>query len=396
MAWVGTRPCRGLRRGTRASVDWRAVRLLLDVSAVPARPVGAGVYTLEIARELARRSDIDLHLVARRGDAARWQGLAPNATVHPEVPERRPARLLWEQTQAPRLARRIGADLWHGPHYTLPLRLEIPSVVTVHDLTFFEHPEWHERTKVRFFRRMIRSACARAGAIVAVSPHTSRRLEAVLAPTAPVIVAEHGVDHERFVPAADGDLELLARAGIAAPFVAFAATIEPRKDVPNLIHAFAQVAGRHPKLKLVIAGRDGWGTEAVRDAAAQSGVTTRILRVGWMDDAVLPAFFRRAEVVAYPSLEEGFGLPALEALACGAALVTTTGSAMEDVVGDAAALVPPRDTDALAAAIARLCDDPEQRARLRTAGPRRARGFTWSASVDRHLAAYDLALGVRA
>jgi len=372
------------------------VRLLLDVSAVPTRPVGAGVYTLEIARGLARHPGVDLHLATRRLDGARWQELAPKATVHPEVPERRPARLIWEQTHAPRLARRMGADLWHGPHYTLPLRLDIPSVVTVHDLTFFEHPEWHEHSKVRFFRRMIRAATARAGAIIAVSPHTSRRLEAVLAPDAPIVIAEHGVDHDRFVTDGPGDLESLARQGITPPFVAFAATIEPRKDVPNLIRAFAQVAGDRPDLKLVIAGRDGWGTEAVRDAAAQSGVTTRILRVGWMADNVLPAFFRRAEVVAYPSLEEGFGLPALEALACGAALVTTTGSAMEDVVGDAAALVSPRDTDALAASIARLCDDPEARARLRAAGPRRASAFTWSASVDQHLAAYDLALGVRA
>lgn len=391
------RPCGPAARSRcTGSVDSVVVRLLLDVSAVPARPVGAGVYTLEIARGLAQRRGVDLHLVTRRHDGDRWQVLAPNATVHPEVPERRPARLVWEQTQAPRLARRIGADLWHGPHYTLPLRLDIPSVVTVHDLTFFEHPEWHERSKVRFFRRMIRAATARAGAIVAVSPHTSRRLEAVLAPDAPIVIAEHGVDHERFVTNGDGDLELLARTGIAPPFVAFAATIEPRKDVPNLIRAFARVAGDRPDLRLVIAGRDGWGTEAVRDAAAQSGVTTRILRVGWMADDVLPAFFRRAEVVAYPSLEEGFGLPALEALACGAALVTTTGSAMEDVVGDAATLVAPRDTDALTAAIARLCDDPEQRARLRAAGPRRASSFTWSASVDQHFAAYDLALGVRA
>ncbi|MEO6469019.1 MAG: glycosyltransferase family 1 protein [Acidimicrobiia bacterium] len=372
------------------------MRLLLDVSAVPARPVGAGVYTLEITRGLAQHPSIDLHLAARRHDGARWQVLAPNATVHTEVPERRPARLVWEQTQAPRLARRIGADLWHGPHYTLPLRLDIPSVVTVHDLTFFEHPEWHEPNKVRFFRRMIRASTARAAAIVAVSPHTSRRLEAILAPDAPIVIAEHGVDHERFVTHGDGDLELLASTGIAPPFVAFAATIEPRKDVPNLIRAFARLAGDRPDLKLVVAGRDGWGTEAVRDAAAQSGVTTRILRVGWMADDVLPAFFRRAEVVAYPSLEEGFGLPALEALACGAALVTTTGSAMEDVVGDAAALVPPCDTDALAVAIARLCDDHGDRARLRAAGPRRASAFTWSASVDQHLAAYDLALGVRA
>lgn len=373
------------------------MRLLLDVSAVPARPVGAGVYTLEIARELSRRDAVELHLVSRREDSVRWSTLAPDATVHAEVPESRPARLLWEQIGAPKLARSIGADLWHGPHYTLPLRLQIPSVVTVHDLTFFEHPEWHERSKVTFFRGMMKASTHRAAAIVAVSHHTADRLQAVLSPRAPVFTAPHGVDHERFVPMdphhASADRARLAATGIRAPYVAFAATLEPRKDVPTLIAAFARIAADRPDLKLVIAGRDGWGATEVRDAAARSGVTTRIMRVGWMDDAVLPAFFRQAEAVAYPSLEEGFGLPALEALACGAALVTTTGSAMEEVVGDAAVLVPPRDPVALAAALARVCDDSVENRRLRLAGPERARPFTWAASVDRHRAAYAAALG---
>jgi glycosyltransferase involved in cell wall biosynthesis len=369
------------------------VRLLLDVSAVPARPVGAGVYTLEMARTLAARHEVDLHLVTRRGDAVRWGELAPSATVHAVVPDARPARLVWEQARAPQLANRVGADLWHGPHYTAPLRLDIPSVVTVHDLTFFEHPEWHERSKVRFFRPMIRSSTARAGAIISVSAHTERRLQAVLAPTAPTFVAPHGVDHERFSTDADGDQTRLRRAGIITPYLAFAATLEPRKDVPTLIRAFARIAESLPELKLVIAGRDGWGAEAVRKAAAASGHTTRIMRVGWMDDDVLPAFFRHAEAVAYPSLEEGFGLPALEALACGAALITTTGSAMEDVVGTAAALVPPSDERALAASITRICTDRAEQLRLRTAGPVRAAKFTWEASANQHLAAYAAALG---
>lgn len=367
------------------------MRLLLDVSAVPARPVGAGVYTVEIVRELAQRGAVDLHLVSRRDDESRWQDLAPTATVHAEVPVPRPARLAWEQTRAPRLARRIGADLWHGPHYTLPLRLDVPSAVTVHDLTFFEHPEWHERSKVAFFRSMIRSSTRHAGAIIAVSGHTRDRLEAVLHPRPPVFVAAHGVDHERFTTGDHDDLARLAAIGIRPPYLAFAATLEPRKDVPSLITAFARIAPRHRDLTLVIAGRDGWGALAVRDAAARSGVTTRIARVGWMDDDVLPAFFRRAEAVAYPSLEEGFGLPALEALACGAALVTTTGSAMGEVVGDAAVLVRPRDPDGLAAAIERIVVDRAERDRLRAAGPPRAAEFTWSASVDQHLVAYERA-----
>lgn len=369
------------------------MRLLLDVSAVPARPVGAGVATIEVARELARRSEVELHLAARRDDADRWRAIAPTATVHAEVPGRRPARLVWEQTGANGLAARIRADLWHGPHYTLPLRLDVPRVVTVHDLTFFEHPEWHERSKVIFFRRMMAASVHRADAIIAVSPHTAKRLTAVLHPTAPIVVAEHGVDHERFRAAADDDLRRLANHGIRPPYFAFAATLEPRKDVPTLIAAFARIAPDRPDLRLVLAGRDGWGADAIRDAAARSGCTTQILRSGWMPADLLPAFFRQAVAVVYPSLEEGFGLPALEALACGAALITTSGSAMEDVVGEAAVLIPPSDAHQLATAMTALCDDPNERDRLRVAGPPRAATFTWTRSVDRHLDAYAGALG---
>ncbi|MGZ4753305.1 MAG: glycosyltransferase family 4 protein [Acidimicrobiia bacterium] len=375
------------------------MRLLLDVSAVPARPVGAGVYIVNLAHGLDRRDEVDLHLLTRRDDVNRWRGLAPTATVHAEVPLRRPLRLAWEQSRAPSLAKRIGVDLWHGPHYTLPMRLDVPSVVSVLDLTFFDHPEWHERTKVMFFRRMIPASLRRARAAIAISDFTARRLEAVLDPDLPVVVAPLGVDLERFRPAPHGDradLDGLAHLGITPPYLAFAATLEPRKNAPALIAAFARLAPKWPDLQLVVAGRDGWGATTVRDAAAASGVTTRILRPGWFPGESLPAFFRQSAAVVYPSLEEGFGLPALEALACGAPLVTTTGSAMEEVVGEAALLVPPGDVDALTAALGELLDDEPRAERLRAAGPPQAAPFTWEACIDQHLVAYRLASGVRA
>ncbi|HEY3239783.1 MAG TPA: glycosyltransferase family 1 protein [Acidimicrobiia bacterium] len=374
------------------------MRLALDVSAVPARPVGAGVYALNLVRALAALGEADLHLVARRGDGRRWTEVAPDATCHPCVPGARPARLVWEQSRASGLAARHGIDVWHGPHYTLPLRLAGPGVVTVHDLTFFEHPEWHERSKVVFFQRIIRAAVARAAAVVAVSAATAEALAEVLAPEAPVLTIPHGVDHGRFHPGHPGDaadLRNLAGLGVRPPYIAFVGTMEPRKAVPVLVDAFAQLAADRPELRLVLAGRDGWGSEAVRAAVAGSGVATRVVRVRWVPDEAMPALFRQAAAAAYPSLEEGFGLPALEALACGAPLVTTAGSPMEAVAGEAAVVVPAGNAGALAWALRRVLDDAGVGGRLRRAGPEAASTYTWEASAKAHLEAYRLAIRSR-
>ena len=375
------------------------MRALIDVSAVPAQPVGAGVYTIAVARGLAARDDIDVHLLARRDDAARWSQIVPSATVHADAPNRRPARLVWEQTAGPRLARRVRPDVWHGPHYTLPLRVDVPTVVTVHDLTFFDHPEWHERSKVAYFQRMIRASVARATVAVCVSEYTKSRLNAICGRDGAVVVIPHGVDHERFTPADHDqarDDAALSEHGITPPYIAFSGTIEPRKDVPTLVRAFARIAGTHPDLRLVLAGNDGWGATAARDAIVSSGVSTRILRPGYLGNDVVAALFRRAEAVAYPSLEEGFGLPALEALASGTPLVSTRGSAVEEVVGDAALLVEPRDDAGLAVALATVLDDRATAERLRVAGPKRAAEYTWERSVAQHADVYARAAGDRA
>lgn len=371
------------------------VRVLLDVSAVPARPVGAGVYTIAIARGMSAHPEVDLHLLTRRDDTSRWLDIAPNGEVHALAPNRRPTRLVWEQTAGPRVAQSIRPDVWHSPHYTMPLRSTVPTVVAMHDLTFFDHPEWHERSKVVYFRRMIAAATRRADVVITGSNDAAEGLRTRFTLRGEIVVVHHGVDHPRFAPFADDtvDRAALERHGIASPYVAFASTIEPRKDVPNLVRAFARIAAAHPDVQLVLAGGDGWGVAQARAAITASGVATRILRPGYIDDATLAALFRRAEVIAYPSLVEGFGMPALEALASGTPLVTTSGGALEEVVGDAALLVPPGDSDALARALATALDDPSVATRLRAAGLARAATFTWERSIDAHVDAYRRAIG---
>jgi glycosyltransferase involved in cell wall biosynthesis len=365
-------------------------RVSIDVSAVPASPAGAGRYTLDVVAALGRRDDVALTLVSRRDDAARWDEVAPGARMVAAAPGRRPARLAWEQMRLPAVLGGLEVDLHHGPHYTMPERAKVPKVVTVHDLTFFDHPEWHERAKVPFFRRAIRVAARHADAVVCVSRATADRLAERLAPTAPVHIVPHGVDHARFTPAGDLDVDSarLAALGVRAPYVLFVGTVEPRKDVPALVRAFDRMAGHHREIGLVIAGGPGWGRAAVDRAVAEARHAERILRTGYVPDDAVPALLRSASAVAYPSLEEGFGLPALEALACGAPLVTTTGSAMEEVAEGAALLVPPADVDALAGALDMVVRGDEGLATRRRRGLEIAARHTWAASAAGHVEVY--------
>src|SRR5215218_2960323 len=170
------------------------VRVSLDASAIPDPPGGAGRYVLELAGALSRRDDVELTVVTRTADAARWP----------------------EPVGLPRVVRDLGVQVHHGPHYTTPLALGLPSVVTIHDLSFFTHPEWHQRTKVAFFRAAIRTSARHAAALVAVSTTTAALLEQRVGPRAPVHVIPHGVDHARYHP--DGPVE---GAGVTAPYIAF-------------------------------------------------------------------------------------------------------------------------------------------------------------------------------
>jgi glycosyltransferase involved in cell wall biosynthesis len=379
------------------------LRLSLDVTAVPAAPAGAGRYTLELAGALARRPDVDLVLFARRGDAVRWRELAAaDGGDRPEVlavaPRPRPLRLAWEQARLGALVRGSGVAVHHGPHYTMPERARRPVVVTVHDCTFFDHPEWHERSKVVLFRRAIRVAARRAAAVVCVSATTAERLAEVCPPTGPVVVAPHGVDHARFSPAESSpgaDRSEVAAAGVDPdrPYVLFLGTVEPRKDVPTLVRAFARLGRSHPEAVLVLAGRPGWGTAAVDRAVVEAGLADRLVRTGYVADAAVPALLRAAAAVAYPSLEEGYGLPALEALACGAPLVTTEGTAMAELAGGAALLVAPGDEAALAGALEAVLSERggSAEAERRRRGLAAAAGRTWEESAARHLDAYRLA-----
>jgi glycosyltransferase involved in cell wall biosynthesis len=375
----------------------------LDVTAVPVDPRGAGRYTTELVEALGARDDLDLVLWSRRADGALWAtpaGTGAGRVVRSVAPGRRPVRLAWEQLRLPALlARSVPApQLHHGPHYTMPERTRLPTVVTVHDTTFLDHPEWHERTKVPVFRRAIAVAARRATVLVCVSETTADRLRARCAPAGDVVVVPHGVHHEQFrvdEPDPGADAARLAALGVHPPYVLFLGTLEPRKAVPTLIAAFDALAPAHPDLRLVLAGGRGWRAGAVDAALGTARHRDRVQLTGYVEDPAVPALLRSAAAVAYPAVEEGFGLPALEALACGAPLVTTAGTAMAEVASGGALLVAPGSVPELAGALEEVLAGGPEVARRRSLGLAAAAGHTWAASAAGHVAAYRRALELR-
>jgi glycosyltransferase involved in cell wall biosynthesis len=367
----------------------------IDATAIPPKMSGVGRYVRNLLAALGRRGDVRVSLITRSGDRERWLGTNPDMDILAVAPEGRAARIAWEQTRLPAVIRDLRPRVHHGPHYTMPRAARVPKVVTVHDMTLIDHPEWHERSKVVFFRNAIRAAMRRAEVILCDSQSTADRLLEWGRVRGEVRVAPLGVDLERFTAAGDEttDGSILDRIGVRRPYIAFIGTVEPRKGVPDLIEAFGRLRLRHPALSLVIAGFPGWGESEAAQAIAASPARDRILRLGYVDDDAVAVLLRRAAVVAYPSLEEGFGLPVLESLACGAPTVTTTGSAMEEFAAGAALLVDPGDVDALAQAVDTLVSgEPTMQAR-RQLGFAVAAATSWEACADKHVAAYRLAAG---
>lgn len=367
-----------------------ALRVLVDATAVPADRGGVGRYVDELLPALVRRG-VDVVVVAQAHDEATYRGLLPGVDVHaaPAAAARRPVRLAWEQTGLPVLARRVGASVLHSPHYTFPLASPVPVVTTLHDATFFTHPELHLASKRTFFRTWTRLALR--GARRCITPSDATRGELVRVAAADpgkVDVAHLGVDAARFhVPAAEEIGRLRGLLDLEGPYIAFLGTLEPRKNVPALVRAWG---GLPDPPTLVLAGGPGWDEE-VGPAIAALPAGHDLRRPGYLPLDLLAAFLGGSELVVYPSLGEGFGLPVLEAMASGAAVLTTPLLSLPEVGGDAVAYTRP-DPDAIRAAVSQLLEDPARRAQLRARGSARAATFDWDSCAAAHLTTYRKAV----
>jgi alpha-1,3-rhamnosyl/mannosyltransferase len=356
--------------------------------AFPDRASAAGFWVRHVERYLARRG--------RPGVLPRLESLARRAYL---AAFRRAAKLL-----APRLlahahpfdaaVRRGAYDLYHEPNF-LPYPTDLPTVVSVHDLSVLVRPEWHPPERVAAFtagfERGLRQACH----LVAISEFGKGEIVRHLGwPADRVTVTYMGVRPGlRPVPPA-GYAPVLRRLGLEPGYLLHVGTLEPRKNLGMLVAAYgalpAAVRGRHP---LVLVGGRGWNSAELEALLTARGRGWNVRRPGYVPDADLPAVYSAARALVFPTFYEGFGMPTIEMLACGGAVLASTAGAVAETVGGRAHLLDPLDADGWRAAMLRVCTDDDWWRGLRAGGGEVAARFTWERCAEQTLGAYRTVLG---
>jgi glycosyltransferase involved in cell wall biosynthesis len=309
-------------------------------------------------------------------------------------------RIAWEQVVQPWVLWRERVDLLHALAFVGPWTTSCPVVVTVYDLSFLFYPEAFRSANRLYLRLGTRYSVQRARRILAISESTRRDVARVYhIPIERIDVARPGVGDE-FHPRPPAELEAFrAQRSLPDQYLLFVGTLEPRKNVVQLVEAYAHCChivgldGRRSEFpRLVLTGGKGWLYDEIFARVEALGLERDILFPGYVPQAELPLWYAAATAFVYPSLYEGFGLPALESMASGTPVITSHASSLPEVVGDAAVLVDPADREALAEAMAQVVSDETVRASLRERGLERAQGFTWAETARNTATSYRRAM----
>jgi glycosyltransferase involved in cell wall biosynthesis len=326
-------------------------------------------------REAAYRAPAGLNVARSRWDTANpWR------------------RIAWEQSVLAAASRSL--DLLHGMAFATPLAAACPTVVTVHDLSFLRFPDAFRRPNRAYLSALTRLSARRATRVIVGAESTRRDvIELCGVQPARVVTVPYGVT-DAFAPAARAEVEeFRRRKGLPDQFILFLGTLEPRKNIGRLIEAYAALRERIASPPaLVIAGGKGWFYENLFSQVSRLGLGADVLFTGYVPGEELVWWYRSALMFVFPSLFEGFGLPVLEALACGTPTITSNLSSLPEVAGNAALLVDPYDTEGLVRAMVSLLNEPELRAELSKAGVRQAEQFPWSRTARETAAVYRSAL----
>ncbi len=357
------------------------MRIGIDATALPPQPVGAGNYIIQLIRALASLKVNDEFVIFAQQRGHALISLPENDSFEWIILEdRNPgSRLIWEQTLYPQLIRKSGVDLLHSMHYTRPVKLPCASVVTFHDMTFFLYPELHTRAKRLFFPLAIRASARQADALTAVSESTRQDAIRVLGISPEKITATQlGVD-PTFRPINDAAIKgkIAEKYDLPERFILYVGLLEPRKNLPMLIRAYKRLIDGGENFKLVLVGRYGWMHEELLRQINNLDLEEMVHFTGYVSQEDLPLVYNLSSLFVYPTLYEGFGLPALEAMACGVPVITTDVSSLPEIVGEAGILVPVNNVEALYGAMIAVLGDEDLRRKMINKGIQRAAKFTW-------------------
>lgn len=368
------------------------MRVGLDGYPLSEPRTGVGHYTLELARGLARNFPSDqFELVSPKPFAG--SVVAENDLPNLVFTKAKSSSIRghWWSVGLPLYAKRASFDLFHGTNYELPLWNNRRSVLTVHDLSTLLHPEFHRPPLVRRARTRLPLAVKMAGAIV--TPTDAIRIELChrLKVKPEKVFAIHEAPRELFRPASiDESAVVRERLRVEDDFLLFVGTLEPRKNLLTLLKAFARTL-RETALRpqLVITGGKGWLMTETESFIQSAGISDRLLFTGYLADEELRALYSTCKAFVYPSVYEGFGLPPLEAMACGAPVIASQIAALREVLDEAATLIDPFDSEALARAIVELFESDSQREKLGRAGVKHAVRFSWDKAARLTYEVYD-------
>jgi glycosyltransferase involved in cell wall biosynthesis len=370
----------------------------IDYTAAVHQSAGIGRYTRELVKALAAHPgnsfNPQFRLFVADGDNRAPDLLLPgsNFSWHTTRLTKRWLERLWYRLHLPvRIEAWTGhLDLFHQPDFVLPpVRQGTPTLLTVHDLSFVQEPDSVMPGMTRHLNRWVPWSVARADHVIAVSEATRQDLIELYG-TSPekISVLYHGVTTD-FKPIKDRNTLTAVRQkyGLSnRPFILSLGTVQPRKNYRRLVQAFAQL---DPLYTLVIAGRKGWGVEGILADVEKLGLAERVHFPDFVADDDLPALYSAASLFAYPSLYEGFGLPVLEAMACGTPVVASKRSSLPEVVGEAGLLVDPLDVTAIADAMAQVLADEDLHQRLSQSGHRQAAKFSWGETAAKLVELYQ-------
>ena len=305
------------------------------------------------------------------------------------------SRFIWMQLMLPRIICHSQLDLCHFPNNTAPLCLSGPSVITIHDASLFLHSQHHPRSRLLALRLLLPHVARRATAVITVSHHARHDLSRVLQLPAEKINVIYEAAPDGFQPLVDSTerRQLRDRYNLPEAFVLFVGTVEPRKNLQRLIRAVAQLRQRGCGTRLVLVGPNGWLINGSLEREIEALDLKEVVQnLGYVPQADLPGIYSLATLFAFPSLYEGFGLPPLEAMACGTPVLTSCNSAMAEICGEAAWLVDPQEEEAIADGLACLLKDADKRAHLRQLGLAQAQKYSWEQTARETAVVYEKAL----